>query len=232
MFYFIIVTKNLRSKKIFVYYEEVKMLEYLFGYLSGLGTTTIIVALIENKFHIVNRIRKKISILKNSGTEATLSLEYNIKNDFETIFQKFKDKLRNDKYFKVDKKTNTKIKFQYKSISFNLILTPQKTLFIEIDKIGCGIKDLKEKLNEFLSKIIEFEKDETLKEFISCDLIFTLPYKWDDANLFIPKGLKIKKYNISFLDEKYKSEIKISLNKVNIKSNTKESLNYIIDKFI
>ena len=184
------------------------------------------------KLNIVNRIRKRISILKNSGTEANLSLEYKIEKDFDTIFEKFKEKLRNDKFFKVDKKTNTKIKLQYKSISINLILTPQKTLFVELDKIGCGIKDLKEKLNEFLGKIIEFEKDKTLSEFINCHLIFTLPYKWDDMNLWTPKGLKIKKYNVSFSDETYKSEVEISLNKVNLKSDTKESINYIIEKFL
>jgi hypothetical protein len=208
------------------------MIEFLSGFFSGLGITAIIVAFLENKYHIINRIRKRVSIIKNSGTEANLSLEYKIDKDFNKIFEKFKDKLRNDKFFKVDKKTDTKIKLQYKSISMNLILTPQKTLFIELDKIGCGIKDLKEKLNEFLGKISEFERDKTLLEFINCHLTFTLPYKWDNMNIWTPKGLVIKKYNVGFSDENYKSEVEISLNKVNIKSDTKESINYIIDKFI
>ena len=207
-------------------------LTFLSGLFSGIGVTSIAISLIENKYHIVNRIRKEVSILKNSGTEANLSLEYEINESFENIFLKFKEKLRNDKCFKVDKKTGTKIKLQYKSISLNLILTSQKTLFIELDKIGCGIKDLKEKLNEFLGKISEFERDKTLFKFLNCHLIFTLPYKWDNMNIWTPKGLRIKKYNVGFSDEMYKSEVEISLNKVNIKSDTKESISYIIDKFI
>lgn len=202
------------------------------GFISGLGITSIIVALIENKYHIINRIRKRMAILKNSGTDASLSLEYKIDKSLNEIIEKFKEKLRGGKDFGVDKITNTKAKFRYGSVSFEIILNSQGNLFIEIDKIGCGIRDLKDKINEFLGKIREIEKDGFFLEFIGCDLSFTLPYKWDNLNIWIPKGLELKRYNIEFSDKTYKSEIDIRLNKVNIKSDTLQSINYLVEKFV
>ena len=201
------------------------------GFLSGLGITSIAVVFIENKYHIINRIRKRIAILKNSGTDASLSLEYKTDKPFNVIIDKFKEKLRG-KNFSVDKKTNTKAKFQYGSISLEIILNAQGNLFIGVDKIGCGIKDLKDKINDFLGKIREIEKEKLFSDFICCDLSFTLPYKWDNLNIWIPKGLELKKYSIGFSDKTYKSEIDIKLNKVNIKSDTLQSISYLVEKFL
>ena len=207
-------------------------LDFIFGFISGLGITTIVVALIENKYHIINRIRKQIAIMKNSGTNATLSLEYEIKKPFSEIIEEFKNIFRNSENFKVEKKTDTKARFQYKTISINLIQNAQGNLFIEVDKIGCGIRNLKEKINEFLGKVRQIEKNKIVSEFICCDLTFSLPYKWDNLNIWTPKGLEVKKYNIGFSEKNYKSEIEISLNKVNINSDTLQSLTYIIEKFV
>ena len=207
------------------------MVNEIIQWLGSLGITSIVVALIENKYHIVNRIRKRMAILKNSGTDASFSLEYKINKSFEVVVDKFKEKLRG-KDFGVDKITNTKAKFRYRSISFEIILNAQGNLFIEVDKIGCGIRDLKDKINEFLGKIREIEKDGLFSDFICCDLSFTLPYKWDNLNIWIPKGLELKKYSVGFSDKTYKSEIDLKLNKVNIKSDTLQSINYLVEKFV
>jgi hypothetical protein len=207
------------------------MVNEIIQWFGSLGITSIVIALIENKYHIVNRIRKRMAILKNSGTDASFSLEYKINKSFEVVVDKFKEKLRG-KGFGVDKITNTKAKFRYGSISFEIILNAQGNLFIEVDKIGCGIRDLKNKINEFLGKIREIEKDGLFSDFICCDLSFTLPYKWDNFNIWIPKGLELKKYSVGFSDKTYKSEIDLKLNKVNIKSDTLHSINYLVEKFV
>ena len=207
------------------------MVNEIIQWFGSLGITSIVIALIENKYHIVNRIRKRMVILKNSGTDASFSLEYKINKSFEVVVDKFKEKLRG-KGFGVDKITNTKAKFRYGSISFEIILNAQGNLFIEVDKIGCGIRDLKNKINEFLGKIREIEKDGLFSDFICCDLSFTLPYKWDNFNIWIPKGLELKKYSVGFSDKTYKSEIDLKLNKVNIKSDTLHSINYLVEKFV
>ena len=207
------------------------MVNEIIQWFGSLGITSIVIALIENKYHIVNRIRKRMAILKNSGTDASFSLEYKINKSFEVVVDKFKEKLRG-KGFGVDKITNTKAKFRYGSISFEIILNAQGNLFIEVDKIGCGIRDLKDKINEFLGKIREIEKDGLFSDFICCDLSFTLPYKWDNFNIWIPKGLELKKYSVGFSDKTYKSEIDLKLNKVNIKSDTLHSINYLVEKFV
>lgn len=192
----------------------------------------IIAIFLENKFHIINRIRKRIAIMRNKGTDAILSLEYKSEKPFKEVVEDFKNVLRSGKNFKVDKITNSKAKFQYKTISITVIKNSQGNAFIEIDKIGCGIRDLKEKIVEFLGKVRELEKTKSLSEFVSCDLTFSLPYKWDKLSVWIPKGLKIKKYNIGFSEGSYKSEVEISLNKVNVKSDTLQSLTHVIEKFV
>lgn len=204
----------------------------LLKWAGSLGFTSIIVALIENKYHIINRIRKGIALIKNSGTEASLSLEYKISNSFEEVLESFKNKLRSETGFKVVKKNNTSVKLEYGTISLNLIHNSKGNLFIELERMGCGIRDLKENLNIFLGKINEFERNKIIKEFIGCDLSFTLPYKWDDLNIWVPNGLKVKKYNVAFSDNSYKSDVEISVNKVNIKSNALQSINYLVEKFV
>lgn len=205
----------------------------LFKRIGSLGLTSIIVALIENKYHIINKIRKRIAVIQNKGTDAVLSLEYKIDKPFDEVVERFKEIFRNDsKEFKLVKKTNTKLISQYKSLTINLIINSQGYLFIEVDRVGCGIKDLKEKINEFLGKIRELERNKTVGEFICCDLTFSLPYKWDNMNIWKPKGLEIRKYHVSFSEENYKSEVEISLNKVNVKSDTIQSLTHIIEKFV
>jgi hypothetical protein len=208
------------------------MPNFLSGFISGLGITAIVVALVENKFHIVNRIRKFIAVKRNKDTDATLSLEYKTEKDFEEIIDTFKKVFRKDKDFKMIKKTNIKIVFQYGSFTINVIKNQQNNIFIETERIGSGIRGLKDKINGFLGYIREIENSKIVSDFIGCDLTFSLPYKWDNMNIWVPKGLKIKNYNIGFSEETFKSQVEISLNKVNIKSDTLQSINYLIEKFV
>jgi hypothetical protein len=208
------------------------MFEFITGFLSGLGVTTIVVSLIENKYHIVNKIRKFFAVRGNKDTDATLSLEYKSEENFEKICSKFKEVFRKDKDFKVVKKTDTKMIFQYGSFTINLIQNRQGNFFIETERIGSGIKGLRNKINFFLGYMREIEKSKIVSEFVGCDLTFSLPYKWDDMNIWTPKGLKIKKYNIGFSEEDFKSEVEISLNKVNIRSDTLQSINLLVEKFL
>lgn len=206
--------------------------DYFWGFLSGLGVTSIATALIENKYHIVNRIRKFIAVKSNKDTDATLSLEYNTQKGFNEIVEKFKEVFREDKDFKIVKKTDTKLIFQYGSFTINVIQNQQNNIYIETERIGAGIKGLKDKINGFLGYIRKIEKSKVVSDFVGCDLTFSLPYKWDDMNIWTPKGLKIKKYNVGFSEESYKSDVEISLNKVNIKSDTLASINYLVEKFL
>ena len=203
------------------------MLEFLYGFASGLGVTAIITALIENRFHMVNRIRKFIAVKRNKDTDATLSLEYKTEKDFDEIIDTFKIIFRKDKDFKMVKKTNTKIIFQYGSFTINVIKNQQNNIFIETERIGSGIRGLKDKINGFLGYMREIEKSKIVSDFVGCDLTFSLPYKWDNMNIWIPKGLKIKNYNIGFSEETFKSQVEISLNKVNIKSDALNSLHLL-----
>lgn len=208
------------------------MLEFVSGFLAGLGVTSIIVALIENKYHIINRIRKRIALLGNKGTEASLSLEYKSDKPFDKIVEEFKNKLRNQGNIRIVKSTNTSVKIEYGINSLNLMKNVKGNFFIELERMGCGIKELKDKLNSFLGLVSQLETKKVLGEFVGCDLSFTLPYKWDDMNLWVPSGLKVKKYNVSFSDENYKSDIDVSVNKVNIRSNAISSINHLVEKFV
>ena len=207
-----------------------EIIKWIFGYFGI--PSSILLALIENKFHILNRMRKWWAIRQNKGTDARISLEYKIEKDFKEVKEKFKTIFRKDKNFRIIKESNTRIDFIYSSFSIKLILNQEGNLFIETDRISCGIKDLKNKINELLGKLRELSNLGIMKEFISGDLSFTLPYKWDNLNVWKPKGLKIKKYSVSFSEKTYKSEVEISLNKVNIKVDTKEAISHVIEKFI
>jgi len=196
---------------------------------------SVIVAIIENKYHIIDKIKKKKSILLNEETEATMALEYETHTDFERVKTRFKETFGDQ--INLDIKRNSKINmsFNYNVFSINLISSQSGNLFIEVERMGCGIKNLKEKIYSFLAKLNELStkngKEDVLFNFISCDLTFSLPYKWFNSNLNIPKNLELKEYTIDFTDREYKSEIKIRLNKVNVKTDAIESITKIIDTF-
>lgn len=212
--------------------NNVNLITSVISYLVDAGILWVIGLFVENEYHIINRIRKWWAIKSNKETDARISLEYKTTKDFKEVKEDFKRIFRKDKDFRISKDISSRMDFVYDLFSVKLILNQEGNIFINTDRIGCGIKELKNKIGDILEKIRELEKDETIKEFISGDISFTLPYKWDNLNIWKPKGLKIKKYNVSFSENNYKSEIDISLNKINIKIDTKEAISHIIDKFI
>lgn len=192
----------------------------------------IISIYIENKYHVINRAKKKWTVLFNKETTSQMALEYKTKSDFEKIKEEFKNTFRSEKRFDIKKTTQLSMAFTYDIFSINIINTKTGTVFVEVERMGCGINDMKEKINYFLAKMNELSKKEVLSSFLSCDLTFSLPYKWEDLNLYIPKNFEIKEYTVSYIDEKYKSEIKISLNQVYVKTDAVEAISQIIDRFV
>lgn len=203
--------------------------------LIGTFVVSVIVAVIENKYHIIDKIKKKKSVLFNEGTEATMILEYETHTDFEKIKTRFKETFGGQTNLDIKRNSKINMSFNYNVFSINLISSQSGNLFIEVERMGCGIKNLKEKIYSFLAKLNDLStknnKEDVLFNFISCDLTFSLPYKWFNSNLNIPKNLELKEYTIDLTDREYKSEIKIRLNKVNVKTDAIESITKIIDNF-
>jgi len=203
--------------------------------LIGTFIVSIVVAIIENKYHVIDKIKKEKSILFNEGTEATMLLEYETHTDFDKIKSIFKETFRRQTNLDIKRNSRITMSFNYNSFSINLISSQSGNLVIEVERMGCGIKDLKEKIYLFLAKLNDLstknDKENVLFNFISCDLTFSLPYKWFNSNLNIPKNLELKEYTIDLTDCEYKSEIKIRLNKVNVKTDAIESITKIIDNF-
>ena len=203
--------------------------------LIGTFVVSVIVAVIENKYHIIDKIKKKKSVLFNEGTEATMILEYETHTDFEKIKTRFKETFGGQTNLDIKRNSKINMSFNYNVFSINLISSQSGNLFIEVERLGCGIKNLKEKIYSFLAKLNDLstknDKEDVLFNFISCDLTFSLPYKWFNSNLNIPKNLELKEYTIDLTDREYKSEIKIRLNKVNVKTDAIESITKIIDNF-
>ena len=203
--------------------------------LIGTLIVSVIVAIIENKYHIIDKIKKKKSILFNEGTEATMLLEYETQADFEKIKSEFKNFFASQTDFDIKRNSKIKMSFNYNIFSINLISSQTGNLIIEVERMGCGIKDLKDKIYSFLSKLnnisTENGNENLLFNFISCDLTFSLPYKWFNSNLNIPKNLELNEYIINLTDREYKSEIKIKLNRVTVKTDAIESITKTIDNF-
>ena len=206
-------------------------------FLSLIGTSivSIVVAIIENKYHVIDKIKKEKSILFNEGTEATMLLEYETHTDFDKIKSIFKEIFGGQTNLDIKRNSEINMSFTYNVFSINLISSQSGNLFIEVERMGCGIKNLKEKIYSFLAKLNDLstknDNEDVLFNFISCDLTFSLPYKWFNSNLNIPKNLELKEYTIDLTDREYKSEIKIRLNKVNVKTDAIESITKIIDNF-
>jgi hypothetical protein len=205
--------------------------------LIQIGIVSVIIALIENKFHIINRIKKSWAILLNKETSARLALEYETKLSFSDIITEIKKRFRGEPSFRIVKQTNIRMDIIYDAFSIKLIQNQDNNVFLEVERISCGIKDLRAKINKLLGKLNELSGKglgkQILSGFLTCDLSFSLPYKWDDLNMWTPKGLEIKKYNVSFTDKDYKSsEVEVSLNKVSIKTDAREAVLSIINKFV
>lgn len=185
----------------------------------------------ENKYNLINRIKRRIAILQNKDVEISIAFTYEINNDFENVKRKIIEQFEN---VNVKRETKTRIDFNSGLYSINIISEAKNNIFIEIERMGCGIKGLKNKINELLGKLnnLTIENNQILKKFLACDIDLSLPYTWSYININTPKKFNLKRYTIELEEGIFKSQIKIIVDKINIKFNTLQAIFPLLEKFI
>ncbi len=205
----------------------------IFGFIISLYTIAIIFIGIfsENKYNLINRLKRKIAILRNKDVEISISFSYESEANFDKIKKTILEKFNN---IDVKRETKTRIDFTAGSYSINLIQNPKNNIFIEVERIGCGIRGLKEKITNFLGILNDISNSEkpVLEKFLACDIDISLPFIWTYVNINKPKKFKLKKYQIELEEGTFKSQVKIVMDRINIKLNAKEAVLPVLEKFI
>lgn len=186
----------------------------------------------ENKYNLINKVKRWLAIRKNEGADINMTLQYESETDFSNLKKSFKDKFRTYS-LEVIKESKIRMDFSFDIFLITLIENQEKKIFVEIKRMGCGIKDLHRKIEEFMNKMVDFEKNKIFKKFISCDIIVKLPYRWSYININKPKGFKVKDYSITIQKtEGFQSEVEIKLDSINMSLNTKEEIIPLLQKLL
>jgi len=185
----------------------------------------------ENRYNIVNRIKRRLAILKNKDVIIRLAFSYLVNNSFNEVKKEIIKQFEN---VDVKRETKTKIDFTSGTYSVSIIQNSRNNIFIEIERIGCGIKGLKNKILELLGKLnnLSTGNKPILEKFLACDIDITLPFVWTYININQPKKFNIKRYIIELEEGTFKSQVKIIMDKINIKLNTLQAIQPILEKFI
>lgn len=203
------------------------------GFVLSVYTILIIILGIfsENKYNLINRIRRRIAIFKNKDVVIRLSFNYKTKSSFDKVKKKILDQFEN---VDVKRETKTRVDFTTGMYSINLLQNPNYNIFIEVERIGCGIKGLKDKITQFLGILNNISQGENsvLDKFLACDVDLSLPFVWTYVNINKPKKFRLKKYQIELEEGIFKSQVRIVMDKINIKLNAIDAVLPVLEKFI
>lgn len=115
-----------------------------------------------------------------------------------------------------------------------MVLSEDNTVFIHFERMGSGIRLLKDKINEVLRLLSNLSKENIVENLIACDIDIDLPYTWTYIKINKPKGFRIKEYVIDIEDEsEFKSKIQIRMdNKICLKFKGIDDIYQIIQKVL
>ncbi len=127
--------------------------------------------------------------------------------------------------------------FNYGLFSITVLETPDKNIYVKINRMGCGIRDLQSKVSNFLGVMSKFENQNGVHKvfngFLSCTLSVSLPYQWKYITINSPKGFELKEYVIKLKsNDDYKSKIDIRLDKINVVLESKEAILPLLGKLL
>lgn len=185
----------------------------------------------EKKYNISNIFNRKISHFRNKQAEISLAFRYKHTNEFDdvkSILKKsFKEK---DPDYRLLNEKKSRIAIGFDVFTIEIINDEYDDLFFEILKTGCGITDLKVKIEKLVNILDEINKDNnSFLNFESCDISLSLPYEWKFVKIYEPKDFELKSYKITMQKlNGFKSSIDVSVNSINASlSSTAEILSLL-----
>lgn len=197
----------------------------------GLALPPLITVILEYRFGIVGRLKKiwYWTMNKNAGFE--INLTFKKQKDFEKIKKDFMEVVRS-KFGKapVKKDITTKLEVLTDNYLTTINHLPNQEVFISTTRVECGIRELKNKLADFLSILQQLKKQTNLdSKEISFKIFF--PFKWSYINVRVPNNLELKDYDIKFNENKFNSVINLKMNSLSI-TGDETALSYVLENFI
>ncbi|MBN2517445.1 MAG: hypothetical protein JXB14_01230 [Candidatus Altiarchaeota archaeon] len=182
-------------------------------------------AIVENKFKINNWIKRKYAYY--SGEEFIFTLENEIdadKSDLEKVKNALFGVFKLRGYtISVDANYKTKVIFSAKNDrmeEFKVQLTFADKPVINLDSVETTLKKANRRFNEWGAILNELNNEKSIKTTLS-SFSAVLPFPLVDVRP--PKGMKLAKYEIIFVD-KNKVRITVSSRGVNVSSGNRDDL--------
>ncbi len=171
----------------------------------------------EKKYNISNIYNRAVAHFKNKQAEISLALRYKHNKDFGEIKSILKSSFLN-KYsdYRLLNEKQSRIIIGFDVFTLEIINDEYGDLFFEVLKTGCGIKDLKMKIEKLIKILDDINRvNDSFMEFQACDISLSLPYKWRFAKIYEPKGFELKDYKITMRkSDGFMSNIDISLHSI------------------
>lgn len=192
---------------------------------AGVGT--------EYHFNLINRVKKYVARFKNKEAEINLALRFKSNRDFDFIKTQFKNEFIKVKNYRLLRETTDKIVINFDVFTFEMIHDEFGDIFIDVFKMSLGVKELKLKVEHFLSIIDTVnEKSNILSKFVSCDMSLQLPYKWN-FKIYEPSGFKLEDFTIKMSKKDgFKTYIEIHIDTINVYFKSLIELNPLLEKLL
>ena len=159
----------------------------------------IVGVILQDKYDLGNRIRKRIAIVFNRGANARMAFTYETDKDFKTVKNEILN-LFNNPQSKID--NALKLDFSNRYYSICVFKEPEGNINIEVERIDAGLKDLRKKIEEMIQKLEYLNNKGVLNSLIGCKLDIELPFSWKLVRMKKPKGFEIKNILVNLEDSK------------------------------
>lgn len=200
-------------------------------WLISLIVAPIVSLILESRFQIIGKIKKIYFWILNKNVGFDINITFDEVKDFNKIKKTFLEISREKKKkISIKKDNRDRLEFLFDNYIITLFILPNKKLFIDTSRVECGMREIKNKLNVFLSLINNLEEKEGVKiKEVSFNIF--VPFKWSYVNIRTPKNLNLKDYDIKFTEGEFRSIINLRMSKLSISGNER-SIHYVLDNFM
>lgn len=206
----------------------------IIGLITGL-LTSVGGLFVEYKYNIINRIKKWWAHFRNKQAEVAMNIRYKPKKDFEDIKRELKNSfLKEYSNYDILNESKSKIFLSFDVFTIKIIHDEFNEIFIDLSKTGCGINDLKDKLDVFLSALDKINRKKGLfSNLVSCEISVYLPYIWSYIKVYNPKGFELNNYLIEMKkSEGYKTNVEVRLNSISASVKSIEEISFLLQKLL
>lgn len=205
--------------------------EIIWAFLATI-LSAIVSVILESKYHITNRIRKKKHTLLNSDAGLKLHFALNSPAEFSEFKSLFKDEFREDYGFLDISRDNSQTLKCNLGEEFKVTVNNGEKITIFTERIDSTVRKIDgdvEKFTETLSRVVEKSENTEITEY-TAELF--LPYVDNYVKTYLPEQFEKESLELEVRHKEYRSKVSLQSKSLSIHSEKLRHLERILDAFL